>query len=100
MSSSTACATTEPRPSPYGPLSGTKTLLSCGAPLPDLVAVVGDDVAGFESLDAWYGAPFDEPRLADPDGAALIAYTSGTTSNPKGVIHSHRTIGCEVRQLA
>src|SRR5262249_24858011 len=39
----------------FGPLSGTNTLLSCGAPLPDLVAVVGDDVAGFEPLDACYG---------------------------------------------
>jgi acyl-CoA synthetase (AMP-forming)/AMP-acid ligase II len=29
-----------------------------------------------------------------------VAYTSGTTSDPKGVVHTHRTIGFEVRQLA
>jgi acyl-coenzyme A synthetase/AMP-(fatty) acid ligase len=40
----------------FGPLSGTATLLASGAPLPELVAVVGDDPAGFEPIDAWYGA--------------------------------------------
>jgi acyl-CoA synthetase (AMP-forming)/AMP-acid ligase II len=31
---------------------------------------------------------------------ALIAYTSGTTANPKGVIHTHRSIVAEVLQLS
>jgi acyl-CoA synthetase len=48
-------------------------------------------------LDA---TPIDQPVPVDPDAPALIAFTSGTTRNPKGVIHSHRTIGFEARQLS
>ena len=35
----------------------------------------------------------------DPSNPALIAFTSGTTRDPKGVVHSHQTLGCEIRQL-
>lgn len=60
-----------------------------------IVGVVGRD---FDDLLA------DEPMAgvlpADPAGPALIAFTSGTTSAPKGVVHSHQTLGCESRQLA
>jgi acyl-CoA synthetase len=35
----------------------------------------------------------------DPDAPAIVAFTSGTTQDPKGVVHSHRTITCETRQL-
>jgi acyl-CoA synthetase len=48
------------------------------------------------ALDA---EPVREPAAVDPDAPALVAFTSGTTRDPKGVVHSHRTIGCETRQL-
>ena len=40
-----------------------------------------------------------DPPPVDPRAPALVAYTSGTTSDPKGVVHSHRTINAEIRQL-
>ncbi|CAA0130836.1 Medium-chain fatty-acid--CoA ligase [Mycolicibacterium vanbaalenii] len=60
-----------------------------------IVGLVG--TAGFDEL-------FDDEPLAgtlatDPVGPALIAFTSGTTRAPKGVIHSHQTLSCETRQL-
>ncbi|MFD6858714.1 AMP-binding protein [Rhodococcus sp. NPDC060090] len=61
-----------------------------------IVGVVGQD--SFEGL--LDDEPFEGVLPADTAGPALLAFTSGTTSNPKGVIHSHRSIGCETRQLS
>ncbi len=44
--------------------------------------------------------PLATPVSVDPDSLAIIAFTSGTTRDPKGVMHSHRTIGFESRQLS
>src|SRR4029453_360133 len=41
----------------------------------------------------------DLPRV-QPDEVAVLAYTSGTTSDPKGVIHDHRTMLSELRHMA
>jgi acyl-CoA synthetase len=54
---------------------------------------------GLRFDDLLAGEPMTGTMPADPAGPALIAFTSGTTSNPKGVIHSHQTLGFETRQL-
>jgi acyl-coenzyme A synthetase/AMP-(fatty) acid ligase len=70
------------------------------------VAVVGDrtdaslgpgDIAFADLVSS---EPLVEIAAVDPGAPALVAYTSGTTSDPKGVVHSHRTITAEIQQLA
>jgi acyl-CoA synthetase len=66
------------------------------------VIVVGDtdDPNHHHFGDLRSAEPIGGPVHVDPDTPALIGYTSGTTADPKGVVHTHRTLGCEVRQLA
>lgn len=67
---------------------------------PDLCAdvpVVG--VVGRDFDELLSDTPLPGTLRTDPAGPALIAFTSGTTRDPKGVIHSHQTLVHETHQL-
>ncbi|MGK2318531.1 AMP-binding protein [Gordonia rhizosphera] len=68
--------------------------LSASADVP-VVGVIDRD---FDDLLA--DEPMQDTSAVDPGAPALIAFTSGTTSNPKGVLHSHYSLVHETRQLA
>ncbi|MBU9765916.1 cyclohexanecarboxylate-CoA ligase [Mycobacterium sp. TNTM28] len=68
---------------------------------PDLCADV--PIVGLVGQSSFDDLLADEPMsgtlTTDPAAPALIAFTSGTTREPKGVVHSHQTLGFETRQL-
>src|SRR4051812_28208245 len=72
--------------------------------LPDLEHVISVGRGSPPGTTSWRefvsGTAYDGPPTVDPATPALVAYTSGTTAAPKGVVHTHHSIGAEIRQLA
>lgn len=90
-------------PERFGHLDYLAALDDLRSELPDLehVLVVGDEPGRHERFDALAGAePLERPVRVHPADPVLVAFTSGTTSEPKGVVHTHRSVAAEVRQLA
>ena len=70
-----------------------------GLPALKFAVVVGDNApghgaVGYAGLLGEPGGTYHEPS-PDPDERAVLMYTSGTTAEPKGVQHSHRTLLAE-----
>jgi acyl-CoA synthetase (AMP-forming)/AMP-acid ligase II len=72
-----------------------------GLPALKLAVVVGDGAPGHGAIGyaGLVGRPGGEYRQPgpDPDDRAVLMYTSGTTADPKGVRHSHRTLLAEAK---
>lgn len=92
-------------PDRWGRIDFAGRVAGLGA-LPDLehIIVLGD--SSLSALDLpWQavmerGAGNDGPLPeCDPDDVCLINFTSGSTAAPKGVLHSHHTIGAEIRNF-
>ena len=64
----------------------------CGPTPTSLTRVRWDSLNGL--------APANLIPTTPADSVAVLAYTSGTTSDPKGVIHEHRTLLSELRHMA
>jgi cyclohexanecarboxylate-CoA ligase len=65
------------------------------------VVSVRGEVPGAESLDALLAPTTGTPESTSrPEDIAVVLYTSGTTSQPKGVLHSHQTLLAEARDVA
>lgn len=64
--------------------------------------VVGDEAKGWIHLDKEMNLAPDEFPLAntDKDDMAFLSYTSGTTGNPKGVVHTHGWAYAHLRAAA
>jgi acyl-CoA synthetase len=86
-------------------------LESCVESLPDLEVVIvvspnGAPVPGFgRTVLSWPKVigdadPIEKTVRVDPDTPVSIGYTSGTTADPKGVIHTHRTLLADLRTWA
>jgi len=70
--------------------------------LRDVVVVrgaAGEDTAFADMLARGNPSSF-APRRVDANAIKLVLYTSGTTGNPKGVLHTHNTIMAELTAVS
>ncbi|HEY8515785.1 MAG TPA: AMP-binding protein [Candidatus Binatia bacterium] len=62
-------------------------------------AAATDTTTHAAPTDATTNAAPPSPAAVDPDALAVIIYTSGSTAEPKGAMHTHQTLTAELRSL-
>lgn len=69
--------------------------------LAPMVVLVRNGTGPFPAFDDLLNAdPLPTPRPVDPDAVKLLMFTSGTTGQPKAVLHSHNTIHADSVRMA
>lgn len=74
--------------------------------LPNLehIIVVDDAATGLGDNEYLYSSLWDAPAhqvaTGEPTDVCYLGFTSGTTGEPKGAMHTHETLLCSVLQLA
>lgn len=71
----------------YGAMVDEVAAVLPDAPL--VITVRGPGATRFEDL---LKAPAGEPPTVSPDDVCLLLYTSGTTADPKGALHTHNSL--------
>lgn len=94
-------------PAAYGHVDYTEIVDTAAPASLRLHVVVGATARPARSRPARIGweactgrAPAAQLPRVRSDAAVMLAYTSGTTGDPKGVIHDHRTVLSELRHMA
>lgn len=67
------------------------------------VVVIDESAEGLETEIQWSalaGAPAHEVEAAVPDEVCYLGFTSGTTGEPKGAMHTHETLMHSIERLA
>jgi acyl-CoA synthetase len=73
-------------------MPGLRTVIVCD---PDAAVRANPGVVPIGDLLGAEPAAGVDPR--DPDDVCLLIFTSGTSGTSKGVLHTHRTLGAEIR---
>jgi acyl-CoA synthetase (AMP-forming)/AMP-acid ligase II len=66
---------------------------------PEVVVVRGDAGPHTAFAHLFENTPPAPLPALDPDEVRMVMYTSGTTGRPKGVMHTHNSLGALIRQI-